>query len=189
MDLLKEKILTMGQVLSEEVLKVDSFLNHQIDISLYEAMGEEFKRIFSDTQVDRILTIEASGIGIACMAAHYFRVPVVYAKKTTSKIMQDEAYEAEVFSFTKNCSYTVRVLKPYIKPGENVLVIDDFLANGQAVLGLKQIIEEAGATLAGVGIVIEKGFQDGGKKLREMGIRVESLAVIGSMSRNGINFL
>ncbi|MCR4925305.1 MAG: xanthine phosphoribosyltransferase, partial [Clostridiales bacterium] len=157
------------------------FLNHQIDVELFNEFGKEFKRIFSDCNINKIMTIEASGIGIACIVAQYFSVPVLFAKKGEHKNIGNNLYSAPVFSFTKGITYEVAVSKDYLSPEDHILFIDDFLANGQAVLGIKDIIEQAGATLEGVGIVIEKGFQDGGKKLRQAGIRVESLAIIDSM--------
>lgn len=188
MKLLEEKILTCGTVLPGNILKVDSFLNHQLDVKLLNELGKEFFRSFSSYNITKILTVEASGIAIACAAANYFDVPVVFAKKGSHKNVGNDVYTAEVFSFTKDITYTVAVSKKYLSPSDNVLIIDDFLANGQAVLGLKKITEDAGATLKGVGIAIEKGFQDGGKKLREAGINVQSLAIVDSMSGNSITF-
>ncbi len=188
MELLKKKILTHGRVNGNDVLKVDSFLNHQIDIQLYNEIGKEFKSIFLSENINKILTIEASGIGLACITAQYFNVPVVFAKKHDSKNMDAAAYESEVYSFTKAKNYKIRVSKQYILAGDRILIIDDFLANGKAVLGLRDIIGQAGATLCGVGIVIEKGFQDGGKSLREMGINLRSLAIIKSMEGGKIVF-
>lgn len=188
MKLLEEKILTCGTVLPGNILKVDSFLNHQLDVKLLNELGKEFFRLFSSYNITKILTVEASGIAIACAAANYFDVPVVFAKKGSHKNVGNDVYTAEVFSFTKDITYTVAVSKKYLSPSDNVLIIDDFLANGQAVLGLKKITEDAGATLKGVGIAIEKGFQDGGKKLREAGINVQSLAIVDSMSGNSITF-
>lgn len=188
MKLLEEKILTCGTVLPGNILKVDSFLNHQLDVKLLNELGKEFFRLFSSYDITKILTVEASGIAIACAAANYFDVPVVFAKKGNHKNVGNDVYTAEVFSFTKDITYTVAVSKKYLSPSDNVLIIDDFLANGQAVLGLKKITEDAGATLKGVGIAIEKGFQDGGKKLREAGIKVQSLAIVDSMSDNSITF-
>lgn len=188
MKLLEEKILTCGTVLPGNILKVDSFLNHQLDVKLLNELGKEFFRLFSSYNITKILTVEASGIAIACAAANYFDVPVVFAKKGNHKNVGNDVYTAEVFSFTKDITYTVAVSKKYLSPSDNVLIIDDFLANGQAVLGLKKITEDAGATLKGVGIAIEKGFQDGGKKLRDAGIKVQSLAIVDSMSDNSITF-
>lgn len=188
MDLLKERILREGKVEQQGVLRVDSFLNHQIDVALYNEMGKKFYERFGGQNVTRILTIEASGIGIACITAQYFNVPVVFAKKNESKNLDGETYESEVFSFTKGKNYRIRVSRRYINRDDRILIIDDFLANGNAVLGLKNIIDEAGATLVGVGIVIEKGFQEGGRLLREKGIDVYSLAVISSMEPGKIVF-
>jgi len=189
MQLLKQRILQDGKVIGNDILKVDSFLNHQIDIKLYNEIGKEFKKLFSDKKITKILTIEASGIGIACITAQYFDVPVVFAKKSESRNLDSDIYESEAFSFTKGKSYSIRVSKRYIQPDDSILVIDDFLANGKAVLALKEIIDKAGAALAGVGIVIEKGFQDGGRILRDMGLDIKSLAVIKSMSGGQITFL
>ncbi len=185
MELLKERILKDGRVAKGGVLKVDNFLNHQIDVKLYNEMGKEFKRLFDDVKVDRILTIEASGIGIACVAAQYFDVPVVFAKKAKSKNIDGEVYTSVVESFTYGKSYDITVSKKFILENENVLIIDDFLANGKASLGLVDIVKKAGANVAGVGIAIEKGFQNGGKTLKEMGINLHSLAVIKSMDDDG----
>ena len=181
MNFLEERIQKDGIVKEGNVLKVDSFLNHQMDIRLLEQMGEEFKRRFADVQVDKILTIEASGIGIACIAARYFDVPVVFAKKTQSINLDGEMYVAEVESFTHKCKNQVIVSKKFLKEGEHVLLIDDFLANGCALEGLIKICEAAGAEVSGIGIAVEKGFQGGGDKLRERGFRVESLARIADM--------
>ena len=188
MKLLEEKILSCGTVLPGNILKVDSFLNHQLDVSLLSELGKEFYRLFSDCNVTRILTVEASGIPIACFAAQHFDVPVVFAKKGYHKNIGNDVYTAEVFSFTKGTSYTIFVSKKYINPGDNILVIDDFLANGQAVLGLKKIIEDAEANLAGVGIAIEKGFQNGGKEIRAQGVKLKSLAIVDSMTDDSISF-
>ena len=171
------------------ILKVDSFLNHQMDIRLLEAVGEEFARRFSDQKITKILTIEASGIGIAAIAAQYFDyVPVIFAKKTRSKNLDGVLLTSEVRSFTKGITYQIQVEKQFLVPEDNVLIIDDFLAKGQALLGLSDLVEQAGAALAGCGIVIEKGFQEGGKMIREKRIRLESLAVISSISDQTITF-
>lgn len=188
MKLLEEKILTNGTVLPGNILKVDSFLNHQIDVSLLSELGKEFYRLFSSYNITKILTVEASGIPIACFAAQHFDVPVVFAKKGHHKNIGNDVYTAEVFSFTKGTSYTIFVSRKYLSSDDNILIIDDFLANGQAALGLKKIVEDAGATLKGVGIAIEKGFQDGGKKLRETGVPVKSLAIVDSMTDDSISF-
>ncbi len=188
MELLKQRILKDGRVAGTDVLKVDSFLNHQLDVGLLNEIGKEFKKRFEDKKITKILTIEASGIAVACMAALSFNVPVVFAKKTEAKNMDVDTYESEVFSFTKNKGYKIRISKKFIGAGDRILILDDFLANGKAVLGLKDIIDQAGAVLEGVGIVIEKGFQDGGRILRNAGIRVESLAIVESMSEGRIVF-
>ena len=185
MKLLEERILKDGIVAPGGVLKVDSFLNHQIDIELYNKIGKEFKRLFADVKVDRILTIEASGIGIACIAAQYFGVPVVFAKKAKSKNIIGDVYTSSVQSFTYGKTYDITVSVKCLREGENVLIIDDFLANGKAALGLMDIVEKAGAKVSGVGIVIEKGFQKGGAQLRAMGVNVKSLAILKSMDDEG----
>lgn len=181
MNFLEERILKDGIVKPGNVLKVDSFLNHQIDVELMDMIGAEFKRRFYGKPITKILTIEASGIGIACMTARYFHVPVVFAKKTQTVVQDDDKYVADVFSYTHKCNNHVFVTKKYIKPEDHILIIDDFMAHGQASLGLIDIIKKAGATLEGVGIVIEKGFQDGGKTLRDKGIQLESIAIVEKM--------
>lgn len=181
MKLLEQRIAKDCKVLPGNVLKVDMFLNHQIDIELINEIGKEFKRLFSDCDITKILTIEASGIGIACICAQYFSVPVLFAKKGVHKNIGNSFYTSTVYSYTKEKSYEIAVSKDYLSSDDRILIIDDFLANGQAVLGLKSIIEQAGASLEGVGVVIEKGFQSGGGLLREKGIRVESLAIIDQM--------
>ncbi len=184
MELLKERILKDGNVKAGNVLKVDSFLNHQIDITLLNEIGKEFKRIFSDSKITKILTIEASGIGIACITAQYFNVPVVFAKKSQSKNIDGDVFLSQVKSYTHGMTYDVIVSKKFISNDDNILILDDFLANGCALSGLADIVRDSGASLAGAGIVIEKGFQEGGKNLRAQGIRVESLAIIESMDEN-----
>lgn len=189
MQLLKDRILKDGKVRTGNVLKVDSFLNHQMDIGLFEEIGKEFKRRFADRRVNKILTIEASGIGIACIAARYFNVPVVFAKKNQTKNIAGDVYTGKVESFTHGRVYDIIVAKEFLRPEDNVLIIDDFLANGSALLGLIKVVEDAGATLAGAGIVIEKGFQEGGKLVRARGVNVESLAIIDAMDEEkGITF-
>lgn len=188
MQLLKERIVKDGHVVSDKILKVDSFINHQIDIELYNEMGKEFKRRFENEEITKILTIEASGIGIACIAAQYFNVPVVFAKKHEALNMDLETFETEVYSFTKNKAYRVRVSRKYIDKSDKVLIIDDFLANGNAALGLIEIVKQAGAVPVGVGIVIEKGFQPGRGVITEAGVRVESLAIVDSMKDGRIVF-
>lgn len=188
MELLKNKILKEGKVLKGEVLKVDGFLNHQIDVNLFNEIGKEFKRRFNDKEITKILTIEASGIGIACIAAQYFNVPVVFAKKHEGNNMDKENYESKVFSYTKNKSYNIKVSREYIKEQDKILIIDDFLANGNAACGLIDLVEQAGGTVQGIGIVIEKGFQNGRGFIEERGIQLESLAIIESMKNGNINF-
>ena len=189
MELLKDKIRRDGIVKEGNILKVDSFLNHQMDIKLFCEIGKEFKKRFADREITKILTIEASGIGIACVAAMYFDVPVVFAKKTKTKNIAGDVYKTQVKSFTHGRVYDVIVSKDFLKPDDKVLVIDDFLASGCALIGLIDLINESGATLQGAGIVIEKGFQVGGKLLREKGIRVESLAIVESMdTETGVVF-
>lgn len=181
MRLLEERIQRDGTVKPGNVLKVDSFLNHQMDVELFDQMGAEFKRLFADKPINKILTIEASGIGIACVAAQHFKVPVVFAKKTQSINLDGEMYTAKIESFTHKRVYDVIVSKKFISPEDHILIIDDFLANGCAVRGLIELIKSAGATVEGVGIAIEKGQQSGGQQLREQGLHVESLAIIDSM--------
>lgn len=182
MKLLEERIKKDGVIKKGNVLKVDSFLNHQMDVELFNEMGKEFKRLFSECEVNKILTIEASGIGIACIAAQYFNVPVVFAKKSQSVNMDSSVYSTKIESFTHKKVYDVIVSKQYLKPSDKVLIIDDFLANGCALEGLIDIVESAGAEVSGIGIAIEKGFQKGGKKIRSMGYKLESLAIIESMN-------
>lgn len=182
MKLLEERIRKDGIVKSADILKVDSFLNHQIDIRLYDQIGAEFARLFSDRPVNKILTVEASGIGIACVTAMHLDVPVVFAKKAKSLNLDADQYVTKVQSFTHGRVYDIMVSKRYLSSSDHVLIIDDFLANGCAVNGLLDIIRQAGASAEGVGIVVEKGFQDGGARLRAQGIRVESLAIVESMN-------
>ena len=181
MQLLKDRIRKDGKIKSGDVLKVDSFLNHQMDIKLFEEIGKEFKRRFSDADINKILTIEASGIGIACIVAQYFDVPVVFAKKSKTKNIAGDVYTTKVESFTHGKVYDIRVAKEFLGAGDKVLLIDDFLANGKALEGLAAVVKDSGAELIGAGIVIEKGFQPGGDRLRADGIRVESLAIVESM--------
>ena len=181
MKLLEERIKKDGVVKPGGVLKVDSFLNHQMDIELINAIGEEFKRLFGDRPVNKILTIEASGIGIACITAQYFNVPVVFAKKAKSINLDGEMLSTKIRSFTHQRVYDVIVSKKFLGPEDHVLIIDDFLANGCAVDGLIDLIESAGAVIEGVGICVEKGFQQGGELLRSRGLRVESLAIVECM--------
>ncbi|WP_425519758.1 xanthine phosphoribosyltransferase [Tissierella simiarum] len=184
---MKERILKDGTIEEGNILKVDSFLNHQLDISLLNEIGKEFRRRFPE-KIDKILTIETSGIGIAAIAAQYFNTPVVYARKIDSKNLEKDVYETKVYSYTKGKEYTVKVGKKYLNKEEKILVIDDFLANGKALEGLIDIISQAGASLVGAGIVIEKGFQEGGQDLRNKGIKIESLAIIESLSDGRVIF-
>ncbi len=188
MQLLKDRIVKDGKIKEGNVLKVDSFLNHQMDIGLFSEIGKEFFRRFADEKITKILTIEASGIGIACVAAQYFGVPVVFAKKNKTKNIAGDVYTSKVESFTHGRVYDIMVSKEFLSAKDRVLIIDDFLANGSALLGLADLVQDAGAELVGAGIVIEKGFQPGGQMVREKGIRVESLAIIDSMSADGVIF-
>lgn len=181
MNFLEERILKDGVIREGNVLKVDSFLNHQIDISLMEQMGAEFKKRFAGKEITKILTIEASGIGIACIIARYFNVPVLFAKKTQSINIDGDKYSADVESFTHKCLNHVFVSKRYLSSSDKVLIIDDFLARGAALLGLTEIVRQAGAEVVGIGIAIEKGFQDGGKIIRDKGFHLESLAIVDAM--------
>ena len=181
MKFLEDRIKKDGIVKAGNVLKVDSFLNHQIDVELMDMLGSEFKKYFYQKKITKILTIEASGIGIACLTARYFQVPVLFAKKTQTVVQDDDKYSSQVYSYTHKCSNNIFISKKYMNSSEHVLIIDDFLANGAACMGLIDIVKQAGATLEGVGICVEKGFQDGGKKLRDMGIDVQSLAIVESM--------
>ena len=185
MELLKQRILKDGIVRPGNVLKVDSFLNHQMDIGLINEIGKEFKRRFADRPVTRILTIEASGIGIACLTAQYFDVPVVFAKKTQTLNLDSELYRTKVQSFTHNRIYDVVLSKKFLTADDHVLLIDDFLANGAALSGLLDLAMMAGAAVVGAGIAIEKAYQPGGELIRSRGVRVESLARIKSMSESG----
>ena len=188
MKLLKDRMLKDGTIKPGNILKVDCFLNHQMDITLINEIGKEFKARFADCPITKILTIEASGIGIACIAAQYFHVPVVFAKKTQSLNLDGEMYTTKVESFTHKKVYDVILSKKFLGPDDHVLLIDDFLANGCALLGLIDIVKKSGATLEGAGIVIEKGFQHGGEEIRKMGIRLESLAIIDSMTDDSLTF-
>ena len=188
MELLKERILKDGTVRPGQILKVDSFLNHQMDIDLINEIGKEFYRRFEGQKITKIMTIEASGIGIACITAQYFHVPVVFAKKAQSKNLDGDLYTTKVQSYTHGKVYDVIVSRKFLSPEDHVLLIDDFLANGCALLGLIDIVKSSGATLEGAGIVIEKGFQPGGKAIRDMGIHLESLAIIDSMTEDSLTF-
>ena len=188
MKALEERILRDGHVRPGNILKVDSFLNHQIDIAFMNEMGKEFRRVFADKHVTKILTIEASGIAIASITAQYFQVPIVFAKKTKTINLDGSLYTTKVKSYTHRTTYDVVVSKKFLTSDDRVLIIDDFLANGYAARGLIDLVEQAGAVLEGVGIVIEKGFQGGGRELRESGVDVRSLAIIESMSDNNLVF-
>lgn len=181
MKLLEERIRKDGILAEGNVLKVDCFLNHLMDVALFHEMGMEFKRLFADKPINKILTIEASGIGIACIAAECFHVPVLFAKKSQSINLSGEVYATKVQSFTHKRVYDVVVSKKFIDPEDHVLIIDDFLANGCALQGLIQLVRDAGATVEGIGICIEKGFQEGGKLIRDTGIQLESLAIVERM--------
>ncbi len=181
MNFLEERILKDGIVKEGNVLKVDSFLNHQMDVRLFDQIGAEFKRRFADEKINKILTIEASGIGIACIVARHFDVPVIFAKKSKSINIEGDVYVAEVESFTHKCKNQVIVSKKLLNPEDKVLIIDDFLANGCALQGLISIVKSAGAEVSGIGIAIEKGFQPGGQVIRNLGFHLESLAIVDSM--------
>ena len=181
MNFLEERIVKDGIVKEGNVLKVDSFLNHQMDIALFDEMGAEFKKRFADANINKIVTIEASGIGIACIVARHFNVPVVFAKKSKSINIDGDVYKAEVESFTHKCKNNVIVSRKFLGPDDHVLIIDDFLANGCALQGLISIVNEAGGTVEGIGIAVEKGFQNGGRIIRNLGFHLESLAIVESM--------
>ena len=181
MKLLEERIRKDGIVKEGNVLKVDSFLNHQMDTDLFNEMGKEFKRLFADKPINKILTIEASGIGIACIVAQHFHVPVVFAKKSQSINIDGDVYSTKIESFTHKKVYDVIVSKKYIGKDDHILLIDDFLANGCALEGLINLVQSAGATVEGIGIAVEKGFQEGGKRIREKGVQLESLAIVYAM--------
>lgn len=185
MKLLEERIRKDGKIKSGDVLKVDSFLNHQIDVELLEELGKEFYRLFGQEGITKILTIEASGIGVACITARYFGCPVIFAKKNKTKNIAGDVYTSKVESFTHGRVYDIIVSREFLLPGDRVLLIDDFLANGSALMGLIELVRSAGATLVGAGICVEKAFQPGGKMIRDMGVRVESLARVASMSEDG----
>ena len=188
MNFLEERIQKDGIVKEGNVLKVDSFLNHQMDIELFNEMGKEFKRLFSDVSINKILTIEASGIGIACVVAQYFQVPVVFAKKAQSINIDGEVYQTKIRSFTHKRVYDVIVSQKYLGPEDHVLIIDDFLANGCALEGLVDLVHSSGAVVEGIGIAVEKGFQHGGDLIRSKGLRLESLAIIDRFENGTIVF-
>ena len=190
MNFLEERIMKDGVVKEGNILKVDSFLNHQMDVKLFKQMGEEFKRRFAGKNINKIITIEASGIGIACIVAECFDVPVVFAKKSQSVNIDGDVYSAEVESFTHKCKNQVLISKKFVGPEDHVLVIDDFLANGCALQGLISIVNQAGGTVEGIGIAVEKGFQQGGQIIRNLGYQLESLAIVDGMNAadGSINF-
>lgn len=188
MELLKQKILNEGKVLSDSVLKVDAFLNHQIDPVLMQQIGKTFSELFSDAGITKVLTLESSGIAPSVMTGLELGVPVIFARKRKSLTLTDHLYTTQVHSYTKKETSEISISQSFISDHDTVLVIDDFLANGQAALGLMDLVEQAAATLAGIGIVIEKAFQDGGEQLRERGIRVESLASIASLAGGKVTF-
>ena len=188
MKLLEERILKDGQVFPGNILKVDSFLNHQMDIDLLNKMGEEILRLYKDCSVNKILTIESSGIGIACIAAQFFNCPVLFAKKTRTKNIASSVYKTQVRSFTHGIEYDVIVSKDFLGENDRVLIVDDFLAEGNALVGLIDLCAQAGAEIAGCAIAVEKGFQQGRERIEKKGIRVESLAIIESMSDNKVTF-
>ena len=190
MELLKTKIRTEGKITDNRIIQVDNFLNHQLDITLFNEIGKELKRRFSGKKVTKILTIETSGIGIACIAAQYFNnIPVVFAKKHAGINMSLDVYEAKVYSYTKDQEYTIKVSKDFLHPEDKVLIIDDFLASGCALMGLISLLTQSGSEIAGVGIVIEKGFQGGRKLIEEKGLQLESLAIIDSIKDGQVFFL
>lgn len=188
MELLKRKIVNEGIVLSGQVLKVDSFLNHQMDPELMMEIGKEFARLFREEGITRVLTIESSGIAPAIMTSLVLGVPMIFARKQKSLTLRDDIYVQEVYSFTKQEKNEITISKKFIQPGDRVLILDDFLAHGEAAFGLAKIAEQAGATVAGIGIVIEKSFQQGAVKLKEAGYRLESLARVASLGENGVTF-
>lgn len=188
MKLLKDRIEKDASVVSPNIIKVDSFLNHQIDVKFSDQLAKEFYERFKNEKVTKILTIEASGIAIATLAAMYFDVPIIFAKKVVSCNLDRETYRSKVYSFTKQKEYDIRVSSRYITSEDSILVIDDFLANGKAALGLVDIVEQAGAKIAGLGFIIEKGFQDGGSVLRKMGYHVESLVIVKEITDDKVIF-
>lgn len=188
MELLEQRILQDGQVRPGNVLKVDCFLNHQLDVALLNEVGKEFHRIFGQNGITKVLTIEASGIAIACMTAQHFGVPVVFAKKAKSKNLDGEVYTSKVHSFTYGKDYDITLSKRFLTTDDKVLIVDDFLANGKALEGLLDVCAQAGATVGGIGICIEKGFQHGGDSIRAKGYKLASLAIIDSMSENSLTF-
>ncbi len=189
MKLLEDRIRKDGKIGAGNVLKVDGFLNHQMDVPFLAELGKEFHRLFQDEGITKILTIEASGIGIAALAAQYFGVPVLFAKKTPTNNISGDIYTAQVYSYTHERTYNIYVAKDFLLPTDRVLIIDDFLAKGSALFALLELIKSAGASVAGAGICIEKAYQEGGSKIRETGLRVESLARIAAMDEHGVTFV
>ncbi|AFQ43490.1 xanthine phosphoribosyltransferase [Desulfosporosinus meridiei] len=189
MELLKNKIRDTARISEDRIIQVDNFLNHQLDISLFNEIGKEFKRRFADKEITKIITIETSGIAIACITAQYFdNIPVVFAKKHAGLNMNPDVYEAKVFSYTKNQEYTIKVSKAFLSANDKVLIIDDFLASGSALLGLVSLVNQSGAEIGGVGIVIEKTFQGGRKVVEEKGVQIESLAMIDALKDGQVFF-
>lgn len=189
MDLLKERIIKDGTIIDNRIIKVDSFINHQVDVRLFNEIGKEFRKRFEGEKIDKILTIETSGIAIASIASQYFDfIPVVFAKKTESVTLGSDTYNSEVHSYTKNKDYMVKVSREFISRGERILILDDFLASGAAVEGMLDIANQAGAEVVGVGIVIEKGFQPGREALKKFNVRIESLAIVEKVENNKIYF-
>ncbi len=182
MQILEERIIKDGKVFSVNVLKVDSFLNHQLDVELLDKMGLEMKKLFKDSDITKVLTIEASGIGVGCMVAKHFNCPLLFAKKSKTLNIKGDVYTSKVESFTHQCTYDIIVSKDFLNENDTVLIVDDFLAKGNALIGLIDIVNQSGARLAGCGIAIEKGYQGGGDKLRAQGIRVESMAIVEEMN-------
>lgn len=188
MQLLKERIQAEGRVVGRDILKVDSFLNHQLDPEMIQAIGREFARRFADAGVTKILTVEASGIAVALMAGLSMHVPVLFAKKSRARTQDEGIYAAEVHSFTRGETRTITVSSRFLTPADRVLILDDFLARGEATGGLISLVKQAGAQLVGVGIVVEKGFQEGGRKLRAQGVNLQSLVIVEELSEDGIRF-
>ena len=188
MQLLEDRIRKDGKVREGNVLKVDSFLNHQMDVNLFREIGKEFQRRFAGEEITKILTIEASGIAIACMTARHFNVPVVFAKKAKSKNIDGEVYTSTVHSYTYGRDYDITLSKKFLSPSDKVLILDDFLANGKAMKGLLDVCAQAGATVGGIGICIEKGFQPGGAELRAAGYKLASLAIVDTMTDDQLTF-
>lgn len=188
MNLVEERILQEARIETGNIIKVDSFLNHQVDIDLMNEVGQMFQERFRDVKVDKILTAEVSGIAIAAIVAQYFKVPMVFARKIESKNLPDDVYSTEVYSYTGRKTYKIKVAKRYLEEGQNILIIDDFMANGKAAQGLIDLVDASNSNLVGIGVVVEKGFQEGGKILRDAGIKLESLAIIESIEDGKIEF-